>query len=123
MVLSGNKQRGFISKEEASSTTACTEAIMLTAVVDAKEERDVATMDIPNAFVPTVILDLEKDYCVMVQLCGAIVDILCDIAPDVYSEYVTTNKKGEKILIVQCMNVLYGTIGHLSCTTRSLLRV
>ena len=43
MVLSGNKQRGFVSKEEASSPTACTEAIMLTAVMDAKEERDVAT--------------------------------------------------------------------------------
>ena len=87
---------------------------MLTAVVDAKEERDVATVDIPNAFVQTVISDTEKDYRVMVRLCGTIVDILCDIAPDVYSEYATTNKKGEKILIVQCMNAF------LYCTTRSL---
>ena len=75
MVLSGNKQHGFIRKDEASSPTACTEAIMLTAVVDAKEERDVATVDIPNAFVQTVILDAEKYYRVMVRLCGAIVDI------------------------------------------------
>ena len=68
MVLSGNKQRGFISKEEASSSTACTHAIMLTAVVDSKEERDVATVDIPNAFMQTAILDTETDYRVMVQL-------------------------------------------------------
>ena len=67
-------------------------------------------VDIPNAFVQTIILDAEKDYRVMVQLIGAIVNILCDIAPNVYSEYVTTNKKGEKILIVQCMNVLYRTM-------------
>ena len=54
-VLSVNKQGGFIRQEEASSPTACTEATMLTAVVDAKKERDVATFDIPNAFVQTVI--------------------------------------------------------------------
>ena len=83
---------------------------MLTAVVDAKEERDVATIDIPNAFVKTVILDAEKDNRVMVRLRGEIVDILCDIAPDLHLEYDTTNKKGEKILIVQCMNALYGTM-------------
>ncbi len=37
-------------------------------------------------------------------------DILCEIAPEVYSEYVTINKKGEKILLVQCMNALYGSM-------------
>ena len=116
MVLSGNKQRGFISKEEASSPTACTEAIMLTSVVDAKDKRDVATVDIPNALLQAVILDAEKDYHVMVQPHGEIVDIQCDIAPDVYLEYVTTNKKGEKILIVQCMKALYGTmVASLLC--------
>ena len=93
MVLSGNKQRGFISKEEASSSTACTEAIILTAVVDAKEKRDDATVDIPNAFVHTVILDSEKDYRVMVQICGAIVDILCDIAPKVYSSMLQLTRR------------------------------
>ena len=74
----GNKQRGFIIKEEASSPTACTKAIMLTAVVDAKEERDVVTVDIPNAFMQIVILDADKYYHVMVQYRGAIVNILCD---------------------------------------------
>jgi hypothetical protein len=110
MVFSGNKEHGFISKEEASLPTACTEPILLIAVADAKEGRDVVTVNIPNAFVQTVISDAEKDYHVMVQLCGVIVDILCDIAPEVYSKYVTRNKKGEKILIVQCMNALYGTM-------------
>ena len=33
-----------------------------------------------------------------------------------YLEYVTTNKKGEKIMIVQCMNALYGTmVASLLC--------
>ena len=35
---------------------------MLTVVVDAMKERDVATVDIPNAFVQTVVVESEKDY-------------------------------------------------------------
>ena len=34
-------------------------------------------------------------------------EILCEIAPEVYLDYVTVNKKGEKVLLVQCMNALY----------------
>ncbi len=33
-------------------------------------------------------------------------EILVDIAPDVYGPYVHENKKGEKVLLVQCMNAL-----------------
>ena len=36
--------------------------------------------------------------------------MLCEIAPEVYREYVTKNKKGEKVLLVQCMNALYGSM-------------
>ena len=37
-------------------------------------------------------------------------EVLCEIAPEVYLDYVTTNKKGEKILLVQCMNALYSSM-------------
>jgi hypothetical protein len=36
--------------------------------------------------------------------------MLVDIAPDVYAEYVTTDKKGVKQLVVQCQNAIYGTM-------------
>ena len=58
----------------------------------------------------TVVAEAEKDYRVIVRLRGRIEDILCEIAPEVYLPYVTVNKKGEKILIVQCLNALYGTM-------------
>ena len=109
-VLGGNVQRDYISKDEASSPTAYTEAVILTAVIDAKEKRDVATIDIPNAFCQTVISDEDAEHRIIVRLRGPVVDILCEIAPEVYSDYVTTNKKGEKILLVQCMNALYGSM-------------
>jgi hypothetical protein len=110
LVINGAMQRGHITKDEASSPTAYNESIMLTAVVDATEERDVATVDIPNAFVQTVVADEEEDYRVIVRLRGRIVDILCEIASETYLPFVTANKKGERILIVQCMNALYGTM-------------
>ena len=38
------------------------------------------------------------------------VEMLVKIVPKVYSPYVTTNKKGKRILLVQCMNALYGSM-------------
>jgi hypothetical protein len=42
-------------KEDASSPTVSNEAVMLMCVIDADENRDVAIVDIPNAFVQTVV--------------------------------------------------------------------
>ena len=47
------KQRGHISKEEAVSPIVLLEAVLLTCVLKAKENRDVAIIDIPNAFAQT----------------------------------------------------------------------
>ena len=46
----GRKQREFISKEEAPSPTVSTPALMTTCLIDAIEGRNVATADIPRAF-------------------------------------------------------------------------
>ena len=67
-------------------------------------------MDIPDAFCQTVITDEDAKHRIIVRLRGSAVDILCGIGPEVYLEYVRTNKKGEKTLMVQCMNALYGSM-------------
>jgi hypothetical protein len=56
-VAGGNKQQGYITKEDASSPTVSLEAVLLTCVVDANKNRDVANVDIPNAFVQTIVED------------------------------------------------------------------
>jgi hypothetical protein len=38
------------------------------------------------------------------------VDILVEIAPEAYKSYVSQDKKGNKKLLVQCQNALYGTM-------------
>ena len=103
-----NKQRDFISKEDVSSPTVSTEAVMLTCVVDAEEDRDVATIDIPNAFIQTRV-ENEEDM-VTIRVRGILVDVLLGIAPEVYGPYVITGKKGNQSLILTCMNVIYGTM-------------
>ena len=49
----GRKQREDAEKGDAASPTVSLESVLLTALIDAYENRDVATVDIPNAFVQT----------------------------------------------------------------------
>jgi hypothetical protein len=51
LVGGGNKQREYLTKEDSSSPTVATESVLLTSIVDADERRDVAIIDIPNAFI------------------------------------------------------------------------
>ena len=68
-----------------------------------------AAIDIPNAFIQTRIEE-EEDMAI-IKIRGVLVDMLVDIAPDVYKQYVTTDRnKGTKVLIVQCRNAIYGTM-------------
>ena len=43
----------FLSEEDTSSTTVSTDVIMLSLMIDAMEGRDVATAEIPGAFLQT----------------------------------------------------------------------
>jgi hypothetical protein len=107
-VAGGNKQRDYLTKEEVSSPTVSTEAVLLTCIIDAEEGIDVATINIPNAFIQTWI-EHTKDMAI-IKIRGFLVDILEEIAPDIYSPYVTTDRKGVKQLIVRCQNAIYGTM-------------
>jgi hypothetical protein len=50
-------QLDYINQNEAASLTTLTETHLITAVIDAKQRRDVMTADIPNVFVQ---IDIEK---------------------------------------------------------------
>ena len=51
MVFNGKPTRQWLSKENSASPTTMLESLMLTLVIDAKEDRDVMTADVPNAFI------------------------------------------------------------------------
>jgi hypothetical protein len=107
-VAGGNKQRDFISKESVSSPTVATESVLLTLMIDLLEDRDVAIVDIPNAFIQTVVED-DEDKIVM-RIRGHMVDVLTKVAPKVYGPYVSVDKQGRKQILVECLNAIYGTM-------------
>ncbi len=101
-------QQGHVTKEESSSPTVSTKAVLLTLIVDAHKGRDIAVIDIPNAFIQTRVDD-AKDR-VIIRITGVIVDWLVKVAPKVYASYVATNSKGINSLLVECYNAIYGTM-------------
>jgi hypothetical protein len=75
----GRKQREYTSNEETSSPTVAIEALMLSCIIDAKEGRDVATTDIPGAFMRTDMVDT-----VHMVLEGTVAELLVKIDPKLY---------------------------------------
>jgi len=102
LVAGGNKQREFLYKSDVGSPTVSSERIFLTAVINAKENRDVATCDLPNAFVQT-----KMQGTVHMRLRGELAKKLMIIDP-AYKKHVIFNRKGEPIVYVVLQKALYG---------------
>jgi hypothetical protein len=100
----GSTQHKYIPREEASSPTASTEAILITGVLDAKQRRDVMTLDIPNAFMQTPVP--KSGEKIIMKIRGRLVDILTEICPGVYNDYVIYKGK-HKVLYVKMLMALY----------------
>ena len=91
----GSTQRTYILREEAASPTAATESVMITGVVEAKQQRYLITLDTPNAFVQTPVPQGKEK--IIMKIRGVLVDILMELCPGVYNEYVTY-EQGQKVL-------------------------
>ena len=105
MVDRGNKQRGTIDKEDATSPTAALESVLLTSTIDAAEERYVAVIDIHNAFIQTRIKNDEDK--VVLFLRGKLADLLIETAPEIYRKHITINRNGETVLYVRALHGIY----------------
>jgi hypothetical protein len=80
MVYNSKSTREWLYWEDAASPTAALESIMITGVIEAKEERDVMTCDIPNAFIQAYLPKKEpgEDRVVM-KITGVQVDMLVNV--------------------------------------------
>ncbi len=104
----GSTQRAYTPKEEAASPTVMLESIFITGVIEAKQGRDNMTSDIPNAFVQTEVPRKNGERVIM-KIRGFLVDVLVEIAPEVYASYVVW-ENGEKVLYVIMLKALYGML-------------
>lgn len=104
----GSTQRVYMSKEEAASPTVMIESILLTATIEAKENRDIMTVDIPNAFIQTDIKSDDGERVIM-KIKGALVDMLVQLDPTTYKNFVVYDGK-VKVLYVQVLKAIYGML-------------
>ena len=108
--VDGRKQRAHIAKEDSTAPTVSTEVVFLTAVIDALENRDVAVLDVPGAF-----MQADIDELVHVRFTGEMVKMLLHIDKEMYGEYVVM-EKGEQVMYMELLKAFYA---QLACSGRS----
>jgi hypothetical protein len=100
----GRPQRDYMTKEDTSSPTVATEALILTCLVDAIKGRDVATCDIPGAFMQS-----KMEGKAVMKLEGVMADMILKINPLQYEKY-TKYERGQPVVYVILTKALYGTL-------------
>jgi len=108
-VYKGSDTRDWLTREETSSPTASLEGIINTCVIDAHEERDVMSVDIPNAFIQTHMPDIEKGKeRTTMKITGILVDYLLELDPT-YRKYIVM-ENGKRVIYVVVLRAIYGML-------------
>jgi hypothetical protein len=103
-VADGRSQCSLYEPQHTASPTVKTESLFLSCVINAIKGRDVATANIPGAFLQA---DMEEDVTVVFE--GSEVDLLIGIDP-IYSKFKYTTNSGKKLLFVKLLKAIYGTV-------------
>ena len=103
--VNGSSQREYIKKEDAASPTVATDSVFITGTINAHENRDNMSFDIPGAFVTT-----KTDEYVIMTLRGHLCEIMTRIDPKLYRKHITKDRKGNPVLYVQLYKSLYGLL-------------
>ncbi len=93
-----------MSKHETTSPTVSTKAVFLTAIINAYEEREVATADIPGAF-----LHASINTGTHIHITGKMAEVLIEIEPKLYGPC-ACYEKGRLVIYTELLKALYGTL-------------
>ncbi len=91
-----------IFKEEAALPTVSTESMLITSVVAASKRRHIRCYNVPSAF-----LNTDVDENVLMVLQGELAEMMVHIAPQMYREYITVDRKGMPVFYVKLQKALY----------------
>lgn len=81
----GSKQQLWTTKEETASPTVSLTSILITSTINAHKNREVAIVDIPNAFPQTD----NKGECIIMKIKGQLALILVEACPELYKPFLT----------------------------------
>ena len=104
--VDGRPKRLYISKEEESSPTVATHALMASCLMDAIERRKVVTIDLTGAFLQA---DWSEDNKCYIEFEGVMVETILKINPR-YNKYVKESASGRKFLYGRVSKAIYGTL-------------
>jgi hypothetical protein len=94
----------YKTKDETSLPTVSTEALFLSAAINAHERRKVVTIDIPGAF-----MQCDIDKLIFVKLESAMALLLVKMDPIKYEPFLTY-ENDKPVLYVKLLEALYGTL-------------
>ena len=110
MVYNRKPTREWMSRDDAASPTCSVESIMLLSVIDSKENQDILTADVLNAFIQAYMPEVKDgEEWVMMKITGVLVDLLVSLDAALYGPHVVF-EKGRKVLYVQVLHPIYGML-------------
>jgi hypothetical protein len=89
----------------ATYPTVALESVLITATVDAYEERDMAFVDVPGAF-----LSADVDEEVIMTIRDRLAELMVKAAPNIYRNVITLDANNQPILYVKLQKALYGCL-------------
>ena len=90
----GSGQRKYLKQDKTvASPTAGLESLFVSLLVDAYEGRDVATYDVPGAYLQAELSPNENNERVLLRLVGNFVDIMCQVNPEHVKNVTHENRK------------------------------
>jgi hypothetical protein len=102
MCVDGQKQRSDWSKQELNSPTVAMKLVFIMAIVNAHKGRDVASFDIPGAF-----LHMDSDNNITMILRGRLAELMVQVAPtESDSDHLCQDAEGYVWALKECPLVL-----------------
>ena len=109
MVHNGKPMQEWLNKEESASPTVAMDSLFCALIFDAKERRNVMTVDTPNAFTQTEIDQQDGEDKTVMKIAGVLVDMLAEDSPDTCAECMAC-KNDKKTLHVEALRATHGML-------------
>jgi hypothetical protein len=101
----GRKKRETAVPGEVTSPIVSLTVVLMTATIDAYEERDVAIVDVPGAFLSA---NMDEEFLMTIH--GRLAELMAKAATNIYRKYITINANNQPILYVKLEKALHGCL-------------
>jgi hypothetical protein len=101
----GRNKRETVVPRDATPPTVALESFLITATIDAYEERDAEIVDVPGTF-----LSADMDEEVIMTTRGRLAELMVKAAPNIYIKYITLNANNQPILYTKLQRRYMGAL-------------